>query len=137
MDSYSQWTKKKVLITARTYPTPSRKSIEVSCTAGITDEGKWIRLFPIPYRSLDRDKRFRKYQYIGVNVTKAFSDIRPESYKIDIDSIEILSDPIPSINKWEKRREKIFALKSPSLCSLQVQRDQNKEPTLGFLGQRQ
>jgi len=58
MTAYEQ-SPKKVLITVRTYPTPARKGVEVSCTAGITDDGKWIRLFPIPYRFLDWDKRFK------------------------------------------------------------------------------
>ena len=59
-----QWVSKQVLIVVRTYPTPARKGIEVSCTAGITDDGQWIRLFPVPYRFLEADQRFRKYQTI-------------------------------------------------------------------------
>lgn len=136
MTTYPGWTKKTVLITARTYPVPSRKSVEVSCTAGITDDGKWIRLFPVPYRFLDQDKRFRKYQHIEANVIKAQSDTRLESYKIDIDSIKILSEPIPTDNKWEDRKAKILPLKSPSLCFLQAERDRTKEPTLGFFKPR-
>jgi hypothetical protein len=41
MTIYERWIKKRVLITVRTYPTPAKKGIEVSCTAGITDDGKW------------------------------------------------------------------------------------------------
>jgi hypothetical protein len=92
MMTYGQWAKRKVLITVRTYPVPSRKSVEVSCTAGITDDNKWIRLFPIQYRFLDYDKRFRKYQCIEASVTKSLSDTRPESYKIDPDTIRINSN---------------------------------------------
>lgn len=132
MSGYERWRKQTVLITVRTYPVPTRSSVEVSCTAGITDDGKWIRLFPIPYRWLSPDKRFRKYQYIEANVTKAESDTRPESYKIDIDSIKILSKPMPTDNKWEARKAKVAPLKSCSLCALQSERDRNKEPTLGF-----
>jgi hypothetical protein len=134
--TYERWIRKKVLITARTYPVPSRKSIEVSCTAGITDDGKWIRLFPVPYRFLDKDKRFTKYQYIDADVAKAESDTRPESYKINIESIEILSEFIPSTNKWSERKAKVFPLKSDSLCSLQSERDLNGYPTLGFFKPR-
>lgn len=132
MTTYERWTKKTVLITVRTYPVPSKTSIEVSCTAGITDDGKWIRLFPVPYRFLDQDKRFRKYQHIEATVAKAQSDIRPESYKIDIDSIRILSDPIATNNCWKQRKAKVFPLLSNSLCWLYEQRNRNREPTLGF-----
>ena len=132
MLTYERWNKKVLLITVRTYPVPARKSIEVSCTAGITDDGKWIRLFPVPYRWLSPDKRFGKYQYIEANVAKAESDTRPESYKMDLDSIRILSKPIPTANKWEARKAKVLSLKSRSLCALQSERDRNKEPTLGL-----
>jgi hypothetical protein len=136
MITYGRWTKKRVLITVRTYPVPARKGVEVSCTAGITDDGNWIRLFPIPWRFLDKDKRFRKYQYIEARVAKSQSDVRPESYEIDIDSINILPESVPSDNKWEARKVKIFPLKTQSLCFLQSERDRNKQPTLGFFKPR-
>lgn len=132
MTTYERWVKKNILITVRTYPVPSRKSIEVSCTAGITDDGNLIRLFPVPYRFLTQDKRFRKYQYIEVDVTKAGSDHRPESYKPNIDTINIVSEPLPSDNKWEVRKATVYPLKSESLCMLQSQRDLNQYPTLGI-----
>src|ERR1700682_1698027 len=72
--------KKRVLITVRTYPVPATKGVEVSCTAGVTDDGKWIRLFPLPYRLLDDENKFRKYQWINVKSAKARHDSRPESF---------------------------------------------------------
>lgn len=130
-----QWVKKKVLITSRTYPTPSKKVIEASCTAGISD-GKWIRLFPVPYRLLDDDMRFRKYQYIEVNVIKPTSDTRVESHKIDPDSIKILTDPITTKDNWRLRKSLILPLRSQSLCSLYAERNTNGEPTLGIFKPR-
>jgi hypothetical protein len=62
--------------------------VEVSCTAGVTDDGKWIRLFPLPYRLLDDENKFKKYQWINVNLTKARNDPRPESYNPQVDQIE-------------------------------------------------
>lgn len=127
-----QWTRKKIVITARTYPIPSTKGIEVSCTAGITDNNEWIRLYPVPYRFLQPDKRFSKYQCIEAEVIKATSDLRFESYKVNIDSIKILSPSLPSVNKWRARKTLVRSLKSKSLCTLQDERDQNRAPTLGF-----
>lgn len=120
MTLYGRCRTEKTLITARIYPVPARKGIEVSCTAGITGDGKWIRLFPIPYRFLEQDKRFRKYQYIEASIARAESDPRPESHNVDIDSIKPLSQPISTANKWEERKIKIFPLKSRSLCFLQA-----------------
>lgn len=124
------WVRKRVFITVRTYPTPSWSSIEVSCTAGIDQEGHWIRLFPVPYRRLTPDKRFTKYQYIDVDVIKA-DDPRPESYKPNIESINV----VPKSKKvtWEQRKAVINPLLAKSMCCLQRKRDLNKEPTLGFI----
>jgi hypothetical protein len=122
---------KKALITVRTYPIPASPGIEASCTAAITDDGKWLRLYPIPYRFMDHDKRFRKYQWIEVNVAKA-SDPRPESYNPDIDSIKILTEPLSTTNEWQERKNYVFPLMSQSLCELQRKRDADKYPTLGF-----
>jgi len=127
----AEWITKKVLITARTYPTPAWKGVEVSCTAGVTDTGQWIRLFPMPYRFLSSDKRFRKYQWIELSTKKA-SDPRPESYQLNIDSINILSKPLPTSNNWKARKEIIFPLKTASLCYLKAQLDKTGVPTLGI-----
>lgn len=126
-----QWVKRKVLIVVRTYPTPSRTVVEASCTAGISD-GKWIRLFPVPYRLLDNDSRFRKYQYIEVDTIKPSSDTRVESYKINPESINILTEQITSKDKWQIRKSIILPLSSQSLCSLYAERDLRGEPTLGI-----
>ena len=121
---------KRVLITVRTYPVPALSGIEVSCTAGITSEGEWIRLFPIPYRFLSHDQRFTKYQRIDVDVTKATSDTRPESYHVNPDSIRIV-DPKPLAN-WLTKRQYLAPLQAPSMEYLIKARDEHKHPTLGI-----
>lgn len=40
----------KVLITVKTYPVPSTKYDELVCTAGVTEPGDFIRLYPINFR---------------------------------------------------------------------------------------
>ena len=129
------WHTEKVLIVVRTYPTPARRGVEVSCTGGITESREWIRLFPVPYRFLSQDKRFRKYQWIKANVAKS-SDSRPESFQIDIDSIQIISDPLPVTDKWQVRKDIIFPLKSNSLCTLKIAWQSNRHPTLGLFRPR-
>lgn len=123
---------KRALIVVRTYPTPSKQGIEVSCTAAITDKGEWLRLFPVPYRFLTPDKQFRKYQWVDVTVSKAAKDPRVESYKIENNSIEIITDPLPPEHNWRARRQIIEPLIKPSLCWLQRERNANQFPTLGI-----
>ena len=125
------WERKKVLIVVKTYPTPARRGGEVSCTAAITEEGEWVRLFPIPYRFLADNQRFKKYQWVEVNMQRS-NDSRPESYRIDIDSLRIVSEPIPTADKWRQRKDFVFPLKAHCLCCLQKQQQADGAPTLGF-----
>jgi len=122
----------EALIVVRTYPTPAKKNVEVSCTAGITRDGKWVRLFPIPYRFLDDDKRFHKYQWIKANVRKA-ADHRAESYVVDVDSLEIVSDAIGTDDAWRARKDLVLPHRAHCLCCLKKERDARKEPTLGIV----
>src|SRR6267154_3459959 len=109
------WEAKKALILVRTYPTPATNGVEVSCTAAGSEDGKWLRLFPIPYRFLDQDKRFAKYQWIEASMKKA-SDARPESYKLDYNSIKPVSDVLSSKNEWAARKRYVEPLKAHCLC---------------------
>jgi hypothetical protein len=40
--------RKKVLITVTTIPLPSRSYDELVCTAGVLEDGTWIRIYPMP-----------------------------------------------------------------------------------------
>ena len=71
----------KIFITVKTYPTLSVKYDELVCTAGITNKGKWIRIYPIPFRKLEWKKQYKKYQWVELELIKNKSDFRPESYQ--------------------------------------------------------
>ncbi|MCI5123143.1 MAG: hypothetical protein D3925_01370 [Candidatus Electrothrix sp. AR5] len=64
----------KVFVTAKTYPNLSSKYTETVCTAGINEGGEWVRIYPIPYRSLKKEQKFKKYQWIDADVIKDTSD---------------------------------------------------------------
>jgi len=127
---------KRALVVVRTYPVPEEDGVESSCTAAITEEGEWLRLFPIAYRYLPDHQRFQKYQWIEVRVTKKSSDPRPESYRPHVNSIKILGDPIPTNNYWQARKDILFPLRACSLCDLERRRAKNDFPTLGFFRPR-
>jgi len=127
----ADWSTERVLITVRTYPNPASKSVEASCTGGITAEGEWIRLFPVPYRLMDDERKFSKWQWIKVSVQKATSDPRPESFRLNIDSIEV-GETVGTQDGWRERRRLMEPLRRRSLCRIQQERDQNSFPTLGL-----
>jgi hypothetical protein len=128
---FSHWKNERVLIVVRTYPTPANRGIEVSCTAGISQDGRWVRLFPLPYRLLKAQQKFAKYQWIEANLKKA-NDSRPESFNIDPDSIAIVSDPLPANTYWRARKQFIQPLEAHCMCCIQQKQRRDGFPTLGF-----
>lgn len=99
--------RKKILITVMTYPHPSRGYQELVCTAGITEDKEWIRLYPIDYRYRPRNQQFRKYQWIEVELYPygAGNDHRKESRKPILETIKVLGEPLSTRNSWRERRE--------------------------------
>lgn len=102
----------KVLITVMTYPHPSQRHQELICTAGITETGEWVRLYPIDYRYRPNHQQFKKYQWIKIGLApRGFgNDDRKESRQPDLDSIQILGEPLSTGSAWAERRAVIDRL---------------------------
>ena len=102
----------KVLITVMTYPHPSEGYKELVCVAGITEAGEWVRLYPIDYRYRPRSQKFKKYQWIKVELSPQGkgNDNRKESRKPKLENIEILGEPLSTKDHWNERRKFIDAL---------------------------
>jgi hypothetical protein len=75
----------KVLPVVKAYPVIDPVSqTEAVCVAGISMETpyRWIRLFPLDYRSLFYVQRFKKYEAIDLEANKSTKDSRPESLRL-------------------------------------------------------
>jgi hypothetical protein len=84
------WTRKKVLIIGRASPEPSKKHIETVCTGGIAESGELFRLYPIPLRYLEQEKRYKQWSWAEFEIRKSASDKRKESYVVRPDTISVL-----------------------------------------------
>lgn len=98
------WEHKKVLMVVKTYPTQSTKYKETVCTAGITQDGKWVRLYPIRYRFLKDDQQFNKFTWIEVDTKPPRDDNRPESLKVNGESIKVGRHLEPTKDIEERKR---------------------------------
>jgi hypothetical protein len=100
----------KVLITVKTYPLPSNKYDELVCTAGVLEDGKWIRLYPISFRSLPYEQQYKKYHWVQLNLVKNKSDFRPESFRPKMGADEPIKDigSIDTANGWQARKDIIL-----------------------------
>ncbi len=96
----------RILILCKTYPSPSAKYTETSCVAGVDESGSLVRIYPMPFRLVNDDLQFKKWQWIEARIEKATADRRPESHKIFIDTINCDAEPIPSGDAgWRVRRQ--------------------------------
>lgn len=100
-----------ILILCKTYPSPSGKYTETTCVAGIDENGKLMRLFPVPFRLVSEERQFKKWQWIKTKVEKANRDHRPESHSIKMDTIET-GNPVSTKSEWAERRHLISPLET-------------------------
>jgi hypothetical protein len=104
--------RKRVLLTVTTYPLPSRSYDELVCTAGILEDGSWIRIYPVPLSFLFDLKGSGKlnnvkYTWIELDLNKRSDDFRPESYSpknYDFKDI-IIGERINTDRNWYRRKE--------------------------------
>ncbi len=118
----------KILIIVKTYPHPSVSYKEVVCTAGVTETGKWIRLYPIDYRYLQYAQWYKKYQWIRAKIEKNQNDFRIDSYRPVVDSIQIIGKSLDTKKDKQWLERKKIVLPTIHYKSLhQIQDDYEKE----------
>lgn len=101
--------RERILITVKTYPVLSSKHIELVCTAGVREDGTWVRIYPSPFRFLENDKQYGKYHWVDIDLEKNPKDSRPESYRpVNLEQM-VVGDKIGTENAWEARKKIIIA----------------------------
>lgn len=78
--------------------------------AGMAEDGRLIRLFPVPFRLVEDDQQFKKWQWVRARVRRAQDDARPESHRVSVDTIQLEGEPLPTRDHWIARREAIKAV---------------------------
>ena len=109
----------RVLITVKASPEPSMTHGDTVCVAGIrldVARPRWIRLYPVPFRYLDENQQFKKYEIVDVEITKARKDPRLESYSPNLATIRRTG----SLKKAD-RPNHVLPLVDRTMC--EVQRD--------------
>lgn len=109
--------RKKVLITVVTYPLPSRSYDELVCTAGILEDGSWIRIYPVPLQFLkgmreNGMEKSYKYSWIELDLKKRTDDFRPESHSPENYNFSdfVVHKRIDTKHNWKVRKH--FCLKN-------------------------
>lgn len=67
------------MILVKALPQPSKKFGETVCCAGVTEDRRWKRLYPVRFRYLQGDARFERWQWVKFDYRSPTSDRRAES----------------------------------------------------------
>lgn len=108
----------KFLVTVKTYPTPSIKYTETVCTGGVTEDRRWIRLYPVPFRYWHRTQQYRLYDWVELAARKRppGKDKRKESYEPAGD-LKVVGH-VGTEHNWQARRQIVLPLASGSIEAL-------------------
>lgn len=118
---------KRVLITVKTYPIPSSRYDELVCTAGVEEDGSFVRLYPINFRDLPYSQQYKKYQWIELQAEKHKRDTRKESYRPDSSTIHMLGEPIDTKRgDWSERARYVMRQKARSMEELGDRKDADR-----------
>jgi len=94
----------RILVTVKTYPTLSRTYGETVCTAGVREDGSWVRLYPVPFRRLHKEEHYKKYAWLTCRVIRNTKDPRPETFRpVDQSELRVVGH-IDTGDQWRERR---------------------------------
>jgi hypothetical protein len=97
--------RERVLITVKTYPTLSRRHGETVCTAGVRADGTWMRIYPVPFRRLEEQEQYRKFDWVDADFIPSRSDPRPETHHpADLTKLLPVAH-MSTADNWRERRE--------------------------------
>lgn len=112
--------RERVLIAVTTYPLPSRSYDELVCTAGIREDGTWVRIYPVPFKFLE----FHKYQWVELDLVqhKHSHDFRPESHRprqADLSDLAVIGR-LGTAQNWLERKQACLKNTYTNLAALIV-----------------
>ena len=95
----------RVLITVKTYPTLSGSYGETVCTAGLREDGSWVRIYPVPFRLLEEINRYKLFEWIECPLQRNTKDFRPETFRL-LDPSQIRREvQLDTTYNWRARRD--------------------------------
>ena len=76
-------------IVVKAQPHRSSRYFETVCCAGIGRDGKWRRQYPVPFRILKDEQKFKRWEWIRYQYIQPSDDPRIESQKVLPETLEV------------------------------------------------
>jgi hypothetical protein len=112
----------EAIVLIKAAPQAGHRHGETVCCAGVGLDGKWLRLYPVSFRTLDDGQKFGRWDRVHFRWKVPSDDLRIESRRIDQDSIEIVGE----LRKSERERFLAPLIRT----SLEVERRANRSLAL-------
>lgn len=98
----------ELMVNCKTYPAVSKKYVETVCTGGVSADGQFVRLYPVPFRFLDSEEQYKRWDVIRVRVYRDTKDKRPESWHLTPGTpIEVIENITTDRRRWEWMRKTV------------------------------
>lgn len=112
----------EAIVIIKAAPQASQRRGETVCCAGIDLHGRWLRLYPVSFRTLEDGQKFRRWDRIHFKWRIPRDDARIESRRVDQDSIRIVGE----LKKSERQK----FLGGTIVTTLQRERDAGRSLAL-------
>jgi hypothetical protein len=100
----------ELMVNCKTYPAVSKKYVETVCTGGVQADGQFVRLYPVPFRFLDAEEQYRRWDIIRVRAYRDTNDKRPESWHLAPGTaIEVIDNISTDRRRWEWMRKTVHS----------------------------
>lgn len=129
----------EAIIIVKAAPQVSSRHGETVCTAGITRDRQWVRLYPIAFRTLQDAQQFRRWDLVRFTSQPPRDDKRVESRRLHHHSLTIagslaqseryglVAPMVKESLEEEVRRGRSFAFIRPSIRKFIVERKSGQE----------
>ena len=127
------------VIIVKAAPQRGERHGETVCTAAITTDKKWVRLYPIAFRTLDDAQKFKRWDIVTYKWRLPSDDKRPESRRLDHETL-VVTGTYPKKSRFalvepmivdslvaERAAGRSFAFIRPTIKSFHIEKKSPKE----------
>lgn len=99
----------EMMVNCKTYPAVSTRYAETVCTGGVQADGQFVRLYPVPFRFLDTEEQYKRWDVIRVKAYRDTKDQRPESWHLESGTqIERTGHISTDRRRWEWMQKTVY-----------------------------
>jgi len=105
--------KDKCIVLIKANPHLSSSHFETVCCAGVGEDGLWRRQYPVSFRILEDEQKFKRWSWIEYEYIEPKNDNRKESQKVQDKSIRVIGQAKQRTKESALQRLTFHSFKKP------------------------